>query len=159
MMQELALPERPMTISEVWPYFVDARVLFEKKADVDQYAFYVDDASEPVIVDAEELNGKAAGLIGGNFAHNTTHTVSVAKVVDGEPVLESMSEKVSFTTGRVMQMTYNTGTQFICAAWDDVAIGVENSTVYDEATKKWSMVAKTAESERSVRGRNRTAGH
>ena len=51
-----------------------------------------------------------------------------------------------------MQMTYNTGTKFICAGWDDVAVGIENSTVYDEATKKWSMVAKTSASERDRRG-------
>ena len=29
-MKEITLPERPMTIAEVWPFFVDARVVFSK---------------------------------------------------------------------------------------------------------------------------------
>ena len=149
-MKELVLPERPMVISEVWPFFVDARVLFGKYDGVSEYAFYIDGASEPVIVAAEDLGDKSAALIGGAFKHNTVHNVAVAKVVDGEPVAASKSEAVEFTTGRVMQMTYNTGTKFICAGWDDVAIGTENSTVYDEATGKWSMVAHNS----AVNGRN-----
>ena len=149
-MKELVLPERPMVISEVWPFFVDARVVLGKYDGVSEYAFYIDGASEPVIVAAEDLGDKSAALIGGTFKHNTVHTVAVAKVVDGEPVVASKSETVEFTTGRVMQMTYNTGTKFICAGWDDVAIGTENSTVYDEATGKWSMVAHNS----SVNGRN-----
>ena len=150
-MKEVALPERPMVISEVWPFYVDARVVFGKLEGVRDYAFYIDGSETPAIVTAEEMiTGQMGALVGGNFAHNSKHTVAVAKVIDGTPVLESKSEAVEFTTGRVMQMTYNTGTKFICAAWDDVAIGVENSTVYDEATKKWSMVAHNS----SVNGRN-----
>ena len=149
-MKELVLPERPMVISEVWPFFVDARVVFANYA-ADAFAFYIDGSETPVIVEAEEImTGKMGALIGGNFAHNTPHTVAVAKVVDGDPVPASMSNVVEFTTGSVMQMTYNTGTKFICAAWDDVAIGKENSTVYDEATGKWSMVAHNS----AVNGRN-----
>ncbi len=151
-MKEIVLPERPMVISEVWPFFVDARVVFNKYEGVEKYAFYVDGADEPVILAAEDLGDKAGALIGGGFAHKSTHSVAVAKVVDDKVVAESKSEAVEFTTGRVMQMTYNTGTKFICAGWDDVAIGTENSTVYDEATKKWSMVAKTSASERDRRG-------
>ena len=151
-MKEIVLPERPMVISEVWPFFVDARVVFNKYEGVEKYAFYVDGAEEPVILAAEDLGDKAGALIGGGFAHKSTHSVAVAKVVDDKVVAESKSEAVEFTTGRVMQMTYNTGTKFICAGWDDVAIGIENSTVYDEATKKWSMVAKTSASERDRRG-------
>ncbi|MBE6226870.1 MAG: hypothetical protein E7121_07270 [Bacteroidales bacterium] len=149
-MKEIVLPERPMVISEVWPFFVDARVVFNKYEGVDKYAFYVDGADEPVILAAEDLGDKAGALIGGGFAHKSTHSVAVAKVVDDKVVAESKSEAVEFTTGRVMQMTYNTGTKFICAGWDDVAIGIENSTVYDEATKKWSLVPVNDE----VNGRN-----
>ena len=90
------------------------------------------------------------GLIGGEFAHNSTHTVAIAKVVNGTPAKHYISETVEFTTGRIMQMTYNTGTKFICAGWDDVAIGIENSTVYNEVTKKWSLVPVNDE----VNGRN-----
>ena len=153
-MKEIVMPERPMVIAEVWPFFVDARIVFGKSADVTEYAFYIDGAETPVIIPAEELNnGMAGGLIGGEFAHASTHTVAVAKVVDGTPVLESKSEAVEFTTGRVMQMTYNTGTKFICAGWDDVAIGIENSTVYDETTQKWSLVPKNdAINSRDIRG-------
>ena len=151
-MKEIVLPERPMVISEVWPFFVDARVVFNKYEGVEKYAFYVDGADEPVILAAEDLGDKAGALIGGGFAHKSTHSVAVAKVVDDKVVAESKSEAVEFTTGRVMQMTYNTGTKFICAGWDDVAVGIENSTVYDEATKKWSIVAKTSASERDRRG-------
>lgn len=149
-MKEIVLPERPMVISEVWPFFVDARVVFNKYEGVEKYAFYVDGADEPVILAAEDLGDKAGALIGGGFAHKSTHSVAVAKVVDDKVVAESKSEAVEFTTGRVMQMTYNTGTKFICAGWDDVAIGTENSTVYDEATKKWSLVPVNDE----VNGRN-----
>ena len=139
-MKELVLPERPMT-AEVWPFFVDARVVFTKSEGVTDYAFYVDGAEEPVVLSAQELsNGKQGVLIGGTFAHNSTHTVAVAKVIDGNVVADSKSETIEFTTGRIMQMTYNTGTKFVCAGWDDVAIGVENSTVYNESTKKWNYV-------------------
>ena len=149
-MKELILPERPMVISEVWPFFVDARVVFSKYEGVEKYAFYIDDATEPVIVAAEDLGDKYAALVGGGFSHQSSHKVAVAKVVDETPIAASKSEYVEFTTGRVMQMTYNTGTKFICAGWDDVAIGIENSTVYDEATGKWSMVAHNS----AINGRN-----
>ena len=152
MMKELVLPERPVAISEVWPYFVDARVVTSPYEGVTQYAVYVDGAEEPVIKDVQTLDGKATVVFGGNFAHNSTHTVAIAKVVDGVVVPESKSEAVEFTTGRVFQVTYHTGTKFICAGWDDVAIGKENSRVYDETTKKWSLVAKTSASDRNKRG-------
>ncbi len=152
-MSEIVMPERPMT-AEVWPFFVDARVVFEKQEGVTEYAFYIDGAETPVIATAEEvITGQMGALIGGQFAHNSTHTVAVAKVVDGTPVVASKSEAVEFTTGRVMQLTYNTGTKFICAGWDDVAIGTENSTVYDETTQKWSLVPKNdAINGRDIRG-------
>ena len=133
-MQELVLPERAMVISEVWPFFVDARVVFGKHADVTEYAFYIDGATEPVIVAAETLGNKNAALIGGKFSHNSTHTVAVAKVVDGTPVATSKSETVSFTTADVYQMTQNTGTKFVTAGWDDVA--VENGSKYENG--RWN---------------------
>lgn len=156
-MSEIVLPERPVVIAEVWPFFVDARVTFGKYEGVTDYAFYIDGADEPVILTGDKIealeNEMNGALIGGTFEHNTEHTVAVAKVVNGVPVPESKSEAVTFKTGRVMQMTYNTGTKFICAGWDDVAIGTENSTVYDEATKKWSLVPKDANvSDRNMRG-------
>lgn len=153
-LRELKLAERPMVISEVWPFFVDARVVFGQYEGVSKYALYIDGAETPVIETPEVLaDDRLAVLIGGEFDHNTKHTVAVAKVVDDEVVADSKSEPVEFTTGRVMQMTYNTGTKFICAAWDDVAIGIENSTVYDEQTKKWSMVANDGDvTDRNMRG-------
>ena len=150
LMKGITLPERAMVISEVWPFYVDARIVFGKSEGITQYAYYIDGADTPVIVDAEDWNDKAGILVGGQFAHNSTHTVAVAKVIDGEPVLASKSEAVEFTTADIYQMTQNTGTKFICAGWDDVAIGKENSTVYDEATQKWSLVAHNS----SVNGRN-----
>lgn len=153
MMKELVLPERAMVIKEVWPFFVDARVVFSKHEGVTEYAFYIDGAEEPVILEGEDLGELTGALVGGEFAHGSTHSVAVAKVIDGTPATEYKSAEVQFTTGRVMQMTYNTGTKFICAGWDDVAIGVENSTVYNEATKKWSMVpVDQSVSNRNMRG-------
>ncbi len=152
-MSEIELSERPMRISQVWPFFVDARVTFSKYEGVDTYAFYIDGSDEPVIMEGEDLGEFTGALIGGNFAHKSTHTVSVAKVVEGEILKSSKSESVEFTTGRVMQVRYNTGTRFICAGWDDVAVGTENSTVYDEATKKWSLFpVKDEVNGRNIRG-------
>lgn len=139
-MKELVLPERPMVISEVWPFFVDARVVFAKYEGVEKYAFYIDGSEEPVIKDAEDLDDKAGALIGGTFGHNTTHTVAVAKVVDGEPVVTSKSAAVTFTTGDIHQLTTNTGTKFVSVGWDDVAIGW--GPEYDPVTKRWSVVSK-----------------
>lgn len=141
-MKEITLPERPMTIAEVWPFFVDARVVFSKVEGVTDYAFYVDGAETPVILTAEELNnGMYGGLIGGQFAHNSTHTVAIAKVVDSTPVAESKSEAVEFTTADVYQMTQNTGTKFVTAGWDDVSI--PNGTKYENG--KWNVITKLDE--------------
>ena len=35
----------------------------------------------------------AGGLIGGEFKHNTTHTVAVAKVIDGQVVVSEVDGK------------------------------------------------------------------
>ena len=140
-MKEIVMPERPMVIAEVWPFFVDARVVFNKCA-ADAYAFYIDGAETPVILEAEDvITGQVGALIGGEFKHNTTHTVAVAKVVDGAPVLESKSEAVEFTTADVYQMTQNTGTKFVTAGWDDVAI--PNGTKYENG--KWNVITKLDE--------------
>ena len=137
MMKELVLPERPVVISEVWPFYVDARVIFNKYEGVTTYAFYVDGATEPVIKDVEDWDDMVGALVGGNFGHNTTHTVAVAKVVDGEPVLASKSETVSFTTADIRQLTTNTGTKFVSVGWDDVAIAGGPKFV----NGKWTTVA------------------
>lgn len=142
-MKELVLPERPMVISEVWPFFVDARVVFDRHEGITEYAFYVDDAETPVILNAEEVyGGKIGALVGGQFSHNTTHTVAVAKVVDGTPVAVSKSEAVEFKTADMRQLTTNTGTKFVTVGWDDVAIGW--GPKWDDETKRWSAVPKTA---------------
>ena len=140
-MKELVLEERPMVIAEVWPFFVDARVVFGK-CEADAFAFYIDGAETPVILEAEDvITGQVGALIGGEFKHNTTHTVAVAKVVDGTPVLESKSEAVEFTTADVYQLTTNTGTKFVTAGWDDVSI--PNGTKYENG--KWNVIAKLDE--------------
>lgn len=152
-LKEVALETTTLATPTVWPYFVDARVLLPKLAGATQYAVFIDGSSEPQIVNATDWDANTTSLvIGGNFDHNTTHSVSVAKVVNGAVLTATKSPAVSFTTGRVMQMTYNTGTKFICAAWDDVALGVENSTVYDETTQKWTMVAQKDPTSRPYRG-------
>ena len=130
-----AIDAGPMAISEVWPYFVDARVLFSKFSGASAYAFYVDDSDEPIILAGEEVDGNMQAVIGGDFEHGSTHTVAVAKVVNGVVDESSKSEAVSFTTGKVMQMTYNTGTKFVCAGWDDVALGSEMGTYFSNG--KW----------------------
>ena len=130
-----AIDAGPMAISEVWPYFVDARVLFSKFSGASAYALYVDDSEEPVILAGEEVDGNMQAVIGGDFEHGSTHTVAVAKVVNGVVDESSKSEAVSFTTGKVMQMTYNTGTKFVCAGWDDVALGSEMGTYFSNG--KW----------------------
>lgn len=140
-MKELVLPERPMAISEVWPFFVDARVVFAKYEGVEKYAFYIDGSEEPVIKDAEDLDDMAGALIGGTFGHNTTHTVAVAKVVDGVPVIESKSAIIEFTTADVYQLTNNTGTKFVTVGWDDVAI--QNGTKFENG--KWNLVPKLSD--------------
>ena len=139
-MKELTLPERPMTISEVWSFFVDARVVFTKREAVSQYAAYIDGAEEPEILKAEDWGNNSAVLVGGTFKHNTKHTVAVAKVVDGTVVPESKSEAVEFTTADIRQLTTNTGTKFVSVGWDDVAVGW--GPKYKNG--KWSAVPKTA---------------
>lgn len=139
-MKELVLPERPMVISDVWPFFVDARVVFSKYEGVTKYAVYVDDSAEPVVVDAEDFGDKTGVLFGGNFAHASVHKVAVAKVVDGAPVIASKSEAVDFKTADMRQLTTNTGTKFVTVGWDDVAIGW--GPQYDEVNKRWSVVSK-----------------
>ena len=153
-MSPIELPLRNMAAPTVWPYFVDARVLVPTVEGITQYAVYLDGATEPQIMDATEWNAVQSSIvIGGDFAHKSTHTVAVAKVENGKVLTSTKSPEVEFTTGNVMQVTYNTGTRFICAGWDDVAIGVENSISYNEITKKWSLAAKDASvSERSMRG-------
>ena len=141
MMKEITLPERPMVISEVWPFYVDARVVFGKYEGVSQYAFYVDGSEEPVIKDAEDLGDMAGALVGGTFGHKTTHKVAVAKVVDGVPVAATMSEVVEFTTADIYQLTTNTGTKFVTVGWDDVAIA--NGTKYENG--KWTALPKMAD--------------
>ena len=136
-MKELVLPERPVVVSEVWPFYVDARVIFGKSTGVTQYAFYIDGANEPVIKDVEDWDEMVGALIGGNFAHNSTHTVAVAKVVDGNPVLASKSEPVSFITADIRQLTTNTGTKFVSVGWDDVSI--EGGPKY--VNGKWTAVS------------------
>ena len=148
-MKELVLPERPMVIAEVWPFFVDARVVFAKNEGVEKYAFYIDGATDPVIVDAEDLGEKTGALIGGQFAHKSTHTVAVAKVVDGEPVAASKSAEVSFTTADIYQLTTNTGTKFVTVGWDDVSI--KNGPKYLDG--KWTTVNSVDYPELDARGR------
>ena len=153
-MSEVELPARGMAAPTVWPYFVDARVLVPTEEGVTQYAVYLDGATEPQIIDATEWNAVLSSIvIGGDFAHKSTHTVALAKVKDGKVLTSSKSEAVEFTTGNVMQVKYNTGTRFICAGWDDVAIGVENSITYNEITKKWSLAPKNESvNDRNMRG-------
>ena len=137
-MKELVLPERPVAISEVWPFYVDARVMIGKSVGVTKYAFYIDGADEPVIKEVENCWDEMVGaLIGGNFGHNTTHTVAVAKVIDDEPVLATKSETVSFTTADIRQLTTNTGTKFVSVGWDDVAIAGGPKFV----DGKWTIVS------------------
>lgn len=138
-MPELELEPEPMAIAEVWPFFVDARVVFNKYAGVEEYAVYVDGATTPVIVEAEDLGNMAAVLVGGTFDHNTTHTVAVAKVVNGQVDAESKSAAVEFTTANIHPLTTNVGTKFVTVGWDDVAIGW--GPKYDPTTKRWSAVS------------------
>ena len=141
-MKQLVLPERPMVISEVWPFFVDARVVFGKYDGVTEYAYYIDGATEPVIVPAEELNnGMCGGLIGGTFAHNSIHSVAVAKIVEGNVVTESKSASVEFTTADIRQLTVNTGTKFVTVGWDDVAIGY--GPKWDKEKNRYTAVPKS----------------
>lgn len=145
----------PMCIVDVYPYFVDTRVFWSKSKGAEAYALYIDNSNDPIIVAVEELNeenGIYNYVIGGDFEHGTTHTVAVAPVVKGKVDATAKSQIVNFTTGRIMQMTNNTGSKFVCVGWDDVAIGVENSTVYDAVTKRWSLVPETAKSNRNLRG-------
>ena len=141
----------------VYPFFTDARVIWSPVEGVSQYAIFIDDATEPTIIDADKAevleSGRLATLVG-TFKHGSNHQVAVAHVVDGKIVASSKTPYVNFTTGRVMQVTNNTGTRFICAGWDDVAIGVENSTSYDPATKTWSVCTKTLDDiqDRNLRG-------
>ena len=141
----------PLPTPTVWPYFVDARVIVP--AGEAQYAAYVDGADEAVICDVVMVGENPTIVIGGDFGHNTTHTVAIAKVAEGAVQYWTKSEAVEFTTGDVMQVTYNTGTRFICAGWDDVAIGVENSIRYDKVNKKWDVKPKDPNvSDRNMRG-------
>lgn len=118
-MSELVFPE----VAEVWPFFVDARILFSKHEGAEQFAAYIDGAEEPVFVEAEDWGERSAVLVGGNFEHNSTHNVTLARVENGVVVPDSKFAEVTFTTANVFQMTKSTGTRFVTAGWDDVAIG------------------------------------
>ena len=157
-MKEITLPERPMTIAEVWPFFVDARVVFNKVEGVTDYAFYVDGAETPVIVEAEDLKSKLGeftkegvgfgALIGGDFQHNTTHSVAVAKVIDGQVVADSKSEAVEFTTAGIRQLTRNTGTKFISVGWDDVAVNDYEVPTWDSVKERYSVALDCGDNKR-----------
>jgi hypothetical protein len=134
-MSEVEVPARNMDVPEVWPYFVDARVVLPTvDENVTQYAVYVDGAAEPEIVDVEMVGDKATLVFGGEFEHNTTHTVAVAKVLNDLVLTSTKSAEVEFTTADVYQMTQNTGTKFVTVGWDDVA--VENGTKYENG--RWN---------------------
>lgn len=103
-----------MRIEEVHPFFSDAKVTFAANglATVG-YAFYVDDAADPVIVEDPSLTSYNVGAVytegaidqavAGAFALGSTHTVAVAPV-GAEGVIEALkSEAVSFTTGHIEQ--------------------------------------------------------
>ena len=122
LMSPVEFPARSMAAPVVWPYFVDARVVIPTAEEGDQYAVYVDGAEEPVIKDVEMVSGKATVSFGGDFAHNSTHTVVVAKVYNGVILTTTKSAAAEFTTADVRQLTTNTGTQFVSVGWDDVAI-------------------------------------
>ena len=122
LMSPVEFPARSMAAPVVWPYFVDARVVIPSAEEGDQYAVYVDGAEEPVIKDVEMVSGKATVSYGGDFAHNSTHTVAVAKVYNGVILTTTKSATAEFTTADVRQLTTNTGTQFVSVGWDDVAI-------------------------------------
>lgn len=129
-MSELILPGYPMTINEVWPFFVDARVLFTPSAGADAYALYVDDATEPTVI-VDNADGLDRALFGGDFALNSTHSIAVAKVVDGNVVEGTKSATKEFTTGNIWQNTENVGTRFVSVGWTNVATS-ENNAVHKE---------------------------
>lgn len=152
-MNEITLPElpvQPISGAEVWPYFVDARVIFPKSEDAEQYAVYIDGATEPVFVDAEDWGDKDAVLIGGDFAHNSTHTVEIAKIVNGQADPETKSAPLTFTTSDVFQLTTNTGTQFVSVGWNDVTIA--NGPKY--VNGKWTAVSSALEPSVDEQGRD-----
>ena len=122
LMSPVEFPARSMAAPVVWPYFVDARVVIPTAEEGDQYAVYVDGAEEPVIKDVEMVSGKATVSFGGDFAHNSTHTVAVAKVYNGVILTTTKSATAEFTTADVRQLTTNTGTKFVSVGWDDVAL-------------------------------------
>lgn len=119
-MSELNIPEYPMTINEVWPFFSDAKVFWTANANADGYAIYIDEASEPfttVGADATEA------FFGGDFDVNTTHKVQVAIIKDGEVVEGTKSAAYEFTTGNIQQRKVNAGPTHVCVEWDDVSAG------------------------------------
>lgn len=125
-MAELVLPERQMVITDVWPFFVDARVLFTPNVKADAYALYVDGAAEPTAI-INNTDGLDRVLFGGEFTMNSTHSVAVAKVVDGNVVPGTKSETKEFTTGNIWQNTTNVGTTFVSVGWTNVATSENNA--------------------------------
>ena len=141
-MSELEVPARNMAAPEVWPYFVDARVVLPAvDENITKYAVYVDGAAEPVIKEVEMVGDKATLVFGGEFEHNSTHTVAVAKVLNDVVLTSTKSDEVEFKTANIQQLKTNTGTKFVTVGWDDVAI--PNGTKYENG--KWSVVPKLDE--------------
>ena len=138
-MSVIELPARNIAApAEVWPYFVDARVVLPNVSEGEtQYAVFVD-GGDPVIKDIEMVNGKATVVCGGDFAHNSTHTVAIAKVLDGVVLTSTKSAEVEFKTADIRQLTTNTGTRFVSVGWDDVAVSWGPKYV----NGKWTAVAK-----------------
>lgn len=148
-MSAIELPARNIAApAVVWPYFVDARVVLPSVAEGEtQYAVFVD-GGEPVIKDIEMVNGKATVVCGGDFAHNSTHTVAIAKVANGVVLTSTKSPEVEFKTADVFQLTQNTGTKFVSVGWDDVAASWAPKYV----NGKWTAVAKNTIPEYTYNG-------
>ena len=144
----MSMIELPARICEVWPYFVDARVVLPSVAEGEtQYAVFVD-GGDPVVKDIEMVGDKATVVCGGDFAHNSTHTVAIAKVLDGVVLTSTKSAEVEFKTADIRQLTTNTGTRFVSVGWDDVAASWAPKYV----NGKWTAVAKNTIPEYTYNG-------
>ena len=121
LMKELQLDAIPVSVEFIYPYFVNARVLWRPQYGSDGYALYVDN-NEPIIL--RDLQVNSNGLLEysfGDFEHGTEHNVMIAKVVGNDVDEKTKSDRKTFKTGEIWQICNNVGSTHICFEYTNIA--------------------------------------
>lgn len=121
LMKELQLDAIPVSVETVYPYFINARVLWHPQYGAEGYALYVDD-NEPIILPDLQVNSN--GLMEysfGNFEHGTEHNIAIAKIAGDGIDEKTKSARNAFKTGEIWQIRNNVGPTHICFEYTNIA--------------------------------------